>query len=233
MDKHFLIGMDVGSTTVEAVVIDAATDEILWQTTSARHQTAEKSRVPEAFETEVEGFAAERSRHVHHGVGRQRDGQVPGREVRAGVNAVVARCRAHVSEMRLRDRAGWAGRQRSSSSRRSRPAGKKKIPSMNDKCAAARRGYRQDQRKLRFRRSSSARWATRGEAAPVAGSAAFSRDRYQRAAEDGRAADELMASLFEAIVMQTCRCSRAATRCCPVVLLLGGPNCYIKGMRDC
>ena len=30
MDKNFLIGMDVGSTTVKAVVIDAATDAILW-----------------------------------------------------------------------------------------------------------------------------------------------------------------------------------------------------------
>ena len=29
MSKNFLIGMDVGSTTVKAVVIDAATDEIL------------------------------------------------------------------------------------------------------------------------------------------------------------------------------------------------------------
>ena len=31
MDRHFLIGMDVGSTTVKAVVIDAANDQILWR----------------------------------------------------------------------------------------------------------------------------------------------------------------------------------------------------------
>ena len=30
-DRRLMIGLDVGSTTVKAVVIDAETDEILWQ----------------------------------------------------------------------------------------------------------------------------------------------------------------------------------------------------------
>ena len=46
MDKHFLIGMDVGSTTVKAVVIDAATDQILWQDYQ-RHDTKQPEKVLE------------------------------------------------------------------------------------------------------------------------------------------------------------------------------------------
>jgi len=34
-DYKFMVGLDVGSTTVKAVVINAATDEILWRATSA------------------------------------------------------------------------------------------------------------------------------------------------------------------------------------------------------
>jgi len=38
MNRNFLIGMDVGSTTVKSVVIDAATDEILWRSPAARRE---------------------------------------------------------------------------------------------------------------------------------------------------------------------------------------------------
>src|SRR6266568_4266724 len=44
---------------------------------------------------------------------------------------------------------------------------------------------------------------------------------------------ELMASLFEAIIQQNLAVLTRGNTLRPVVLLLGGPNCYIKGMRDC
>ena len=71
MDKHFLIGMDVGSTTVKAVVMDAATDEILWRDYQ-RHDTKQPEKVLEfckRFETEVDGFSAKRSRMFITGSG--------------------------------------------------------------------------------------------------------------------------------------------------------------------
>ena len=43
---RFLIGMDVGSTTVKAVVIDAVTDQILWQDYQ-RHNTRQAEKVVE------------------------------------------------------------------------------------------------------------------------------------------------------------------------------------------
>ena len=71
MDNNFLIGMDVGSTTVKAVVIDAATDAILWSDYQ-RHDTRQPEKVLEfcrRFETEIPGFDAARSRMFVTGSG--------------------------------------------------------------------------------------------------------------------------------------------------------------------
>src|SRR6204780_1549115 len=47
-DHHtkFLVGLDVGSTTVKATVIDSATDEILWQDYQ-RHETKQPEKTLE------------------------------------------------------------------------------------------------------------------------------------------------------------------------------------------
>ena len=46
MDKQFFIGMDVGSTTVKAVVVDQATDQIVWSDYQ-RHDTKQPEKVLE------------------------------------------------------------------------------------------------------------------------------------------------------------------------------------------
>src|SRR5436309_15129804 len=64
MEQHYLIGMDVGSTTVKAVVVDEATDKIVWSDYQ-RHDTKQPEKVLEflkRFETEVDGFDAKNSR---------------------------------------------------------------------------------------------------------------------------------------------------------------------------
>src|SRR5690348_1277817 len=43
---QFLVGLDVGSTTVKAVVIDAATDQALWQDYQ-RHETKQPEKTLE------------------------------------------------------------------------------------------------------------------------------------------------------------------------------------------
>src|SRR5947199_10510794 len=71
MERHFLIGMDVGSTTVKSTVIDAATDEILWSDYQ-RHDTKQPEKVLEfckRFETEIPDFSAEASRMFITGSG--------------------------------------------------------------------------------------------------------------------------------------------------------------------
>src|SRR3989442_12885108 len=44
--NKFMVGLDVGSTTVKAVVVDAATDEILWQDYQ-RHETKQPEKTLE------------------------------------------------------------------------------------------------------------------------------------------------------------------------------------------
>ena len=90
MDKNFFIGMDVGSTTVKAVVIDAATDRILWQDYQ-RHDTRQPEKVLEfllRFEAEIAGFAADRSRIFITGSGGNGLGGYLGAKFVQEVNAV-------------------------------------------------------------------------------------------------------------------------------------------------
>src|SRR5215831_8243276 len=90
MDKKFLIGMDVGSTTVKSVVIDAATDAIVWRDYQ-RHDTKQPEKVLEfckRFETEVYGFSSERSRTFITGSGGNGLSKFLGAKFVQQVNAV-------------------------------------------------------------------------------------------------------------------------------------------------
>ena len=46
MQKRFFIGLDVGSTTVKAVVVDRETDEMVWRDYQ-RHDTKQPEKVLE------------------------------------------------------------------------------------------------------------------------------------------------------------------------------------------
>ena len=74
MDKQFFIGMDVGSTTVKAVVVDQATDEILWSDYQ-RHDTKQPEKVLEflqALRDRSRRLPGQAVAHLHHRLGRQR-----------------------------------------------------------------------------------------------------------------------------------------------------------------
>ncbi len=89
-EKQFFIGMDVGSTTVKAVVIDLATDQILWSDYQ-RHDTKQPEKVLEfckRFEAEVEGFSAKNSRMFITGSGGNGMAKYLGAKFVQEVNAV-------------------------------------------------------------------------------------------------------------------------------------------------
>ena len=112
MEKHFFIGMDVGSTTVKAVVIDAATDQILWSDYQ-RHDTKQPEKVLEfckRFETEVEGFDAKNSRMFITGSGATGSPST-WLEVCPGSERGFAGGGAPVPRVRQRHRTRRAGRQ--------------------------------------------------------------------------------------------------------------------------
>ena len=73
---QFMVGLDVGSTTVKAVVLDAAKDEILWQDYQ-RHETKQPEKTLEflkRIETEV-GVSKHNTRMFMTGSG---GGGIPG-----------------------------------------------------------------------------------------------------------------------------------------------------------
>jgi predicted CoA-substrate-specific enzyme activase len=238
MDKHFLIGMDVGSTTVKAVVIDAATDEILWQDYQ-RHDTKQPEKVLEfcrRFDSEIEGFAAERSRMFVTGSGGNGLGGYLGAKFVQEVNAVSLAVERLYPECGSVIELGGQDAKIIIFKKDPETGRKKKIPSMNDKCAGG-TGAVIDKinAKLRIPAEQLCQMGYQGvKLHPVAGKCGvFAETDINGLQKMGVPPDELMASLFEAIVMQNLSVLTRGNTLQPVVLLLGGPNCYIQGMRDC
>ncbi len=113
---------------------------------------------------------------------------------------------------------------------------KKKIPSMNDKCAGG-TGAVIDKinAKLKIPAAELCNMGYIGlKLHPVAGKCGvFAETDINGLQKSGVPADELMASLFESIIQQNLSVLTRGHTLRPEVLLLGGPNTYIKGMQDC
>ncbi len=238
MDKHFFIGMDVGSTTVKSVVIDAVTDQILWQDYQ-RHDTKQPEKVLEflkRFETEIDGFSSDRSRIFITGSGGNSLAKFLGAKFVQEVNAVSLAVERLYPECGSVIELGGQDAKIIIFKKDPETGRKKKIPSMNDKCAGG-TGAVIDKinAKLRIPGEQLCQMGYRGlKLHPVAGKCGvFAETDINGLQKMGVPPDELMASLFEAIVMQNLSVLTRGNTLQPIVLLLGGPNCYIQGMRDC
>src|SRR5579864_253511 len=238
MDKQFLIGMDVGSTTVKSVVVDAATDKILWSDYQ-RHDTKQPEKVLEflkRFETEIEDFKPANSRMFITGSGGNGVSKHIGAKFVQEVNAVSLAVEKLYPECGSVIELGGQDAKIIIFKEDPETGKKKKLPSMNDKCAGG-TGAVIDKinAKLRIPSEELCNMGYKGvKLHPVAGKCGvFAETDINGLQKMGVPPDELMASLFEAIVMQNLSVLTRGNTLLPVVLLLGGPNCYIKGMRDC
>jgi activator of 2-hydroxyglutaryl-CoA dehydratase len=112
---------------------------------------------------------------------------------------------------------------------------KKKIPSMNDKCAGG-TGAVIDKinAKLKIPAPELCEQKYHGiKLHKVAGKCGvFAETDINSLQKVGTPSDELMASLFEAIVLQNLSVLTRGHTLRPHVLLLGGPNSFIRGMRE-
>src|SRR6202451_4433023 len=112
---------------------------------------------------------------------------------------------------------------------------KKKIPSMNDKCAGG-TGAVIDKinAKLKIPTEELGNQGYHGvKLHKVAGeSGVFAKTDINGLQKVGTPPDELMASLFDAIVLQNLSVLTRGHTLRPHVLLLGGPNSFIRGMRE-
>src|SRR5881409_2061080 len=235
-ENKFMVGLDVGSTTVKAVVINAATDEILWRDYQ-RHETKQPEKTLEflkRMEGDV-GISRHNTRMFLTGSGGGGIAEQIGAKFVQEVTAVsLAVEKLHpevysVVELGGQDAKIIVFKDDDESGR------KKKIPSMNDKCAGG-TGAVIDKinAKLKIPVEELAEQGYHGiKLHKVAGKCGvFAETDINGLQKEGTPSDELMASLFDAIVLQNLTVLTRGHTLRPHVLLLGGPNTFIKGMRE-
>jgi predicted CoA-substrate-specific enzyme activase len=233
---QFLVGLDVGSTTVKAVVVDATSDQVLWQDYQ-RHETKQPEKTLE-FLKRMEadtGINAHNTRMFMTGSGGGAIADQIGAKFVQEVTAVsLAVEKLHpevysVIELGGQDAKIIVFKDDDETGR------KKKIPSMNDKCAGG-TGAVIDKinAKLKIPTELLAKQQYNGiKLHKVAGKCGvFAETDINSLQKVGTPSDELMASLFEAIVLQNLSVLTRGHTLRPHVLLLGGPNSFIKGMRE-
>ena len=233
---RFLVGLDVGSTTVKSVVVDAASDRVLWQDYQ-RHETNQHEKALEflkRMESEI-GIDRHNTRMFVTGSGGSGIADQIGAKFVQEVTAVsLAVEKLHpevysVIELGGQDAKIIIFKDDEETGR------KQKIPSMNDKCAGG-TGAVIDKinAKLKIPVLELSNKGYRGiKLHKVAGKCGvFAETDINCLQKVGTPPDELMASLFEAIVLQNLSVLTRGHTLRPHVLLLGGPNSFIRGMRE-
>jgi activator of 2-hydroxyglutaryl-CoA dehydratase/predicted nucleotide-binding protein (sugar kinase/HSP70/actin superfamily) len=234
--QRLFVGLDVGSTTVKAIVVDPTEDQILWQDYQ-RHDTKQPEKTLEFLQRIEKEFQlpADLFRIFITGSGGGGIAPLIGGKFVQEVNAVsLAVEKLHpevgsVIELGGQDAKIIIFKEDPETGR------KKKIPSMNDKCAGG-TGAVIDKinAKLRIPSEELCNQGYYGlKLHPVAGKCGvFAETDINSLQKMGVPKDELMASLFEAIVGQNLAVLTRGNTLRPVVLLLGGPNTYVRGMTE-
>ncbi len=232
----YTVGMDVGSTTVKAVIVNAETDEMIWQDYQ-RHETKQPEKLLEflkRMEEEV-GIAPHNCRIFITGSGGGALANLVGAKFVQEVTAVsLAVEKMHpevnsVIELGGQDAKIIVFKEDENTGR------KKKIPSMNDKCAGG-TGAVIDKINAKLK-IPAAELCDQGyigiKLHPVAGKCGvFAETDINGLQKQGIPPDQLMASLFDAIVLQNLTVLTRGHTLRPHVLLLGGPNSFIRGMKE-
>jgi predicted CoA-substrate-specific enzyme activase len=236
MKAQYSVGLDVGSTTVKACVLDTVADSIVWRDYQ-RHETKQPEKVIEflrRMESEA-GIEPANTRVFMTGSGgttlAERIGAKFVQEVTA-VSLAVEKLHPEVYsviELGGQDAKIIVFKDDDESGR------KKKIPSMNDKCAGG-TGAVIDKinAKLKIPVEELSNQGYHGiKLHKVAGKCGvFAETDINGLQKEGTPPDQLMASLFEAIVLQNLSVLTRGHTLRPHVLLLGGPNSFIRGMRE-
>jgi activator of 2-hydroxyglutaryl-CoA dehydratase/predicted nucleotide-binding protein (sugar kinase/HSP70/actin superfamily) len=236
--EGLMVGMDVGSTTVKAVVVDIVTDEILWKDYQ-RHDTKQPEKVLEflgLIEARFPDVPRNAFRLFITGSGGANLVKHIGGKFVQEVNAVSLAVEKLYPEVQSVVELGGQDAKIIIFKEDEETGKKKKIPSMNDKCAGG-TGAVIDKinAKLKIPAEQLCEMGYRDlKLHPVAGKCGvFAETDINGLQKQGVPPDELMASLFESIIQQNMSVLTRGHTLRPTVLLLGGPNCYIKGMRDC
>ncbi len=236
LDLKYMVGLDVGSTTVKAVVVETSTDRIVWQDYQ-RHETKQPEKVLEfleRMETEVPIAAGSCGMFITGSGGGTLAEMIGAKFVQevTAVSLAVEKLHPEVNsviELGGQDAKIIVFKEDESTGR------KKKIPSMNDKCAGG-TGAVIDKinAKLKIPVDQLCDQGYHGiKLHPVAGKCGvFAETDINGLQKQGIPPDQLMASLFDAIILQNLTVLTRGHTLRPHVLLLGGPNTFIRGMRE-
>jgi predicted CoA-substrate-specific enzyme activase len=235
MSHSLFVGIDVGSTTLKAVVIDAE-QRIVW-----RDYQRHDSRQPEVLfdflqRMELEaGVCVGKSGMFITGSGGNALASLIGAKYVQEVNAVSLAVEKLHPEVNSVVELGGQDAKIVVFKEEARGGPKKKIPTMNDKCAGG-TGAVIDKvvAKLNISPEQLRNQPYNGvRLHHVAGKCGvFAETDINSLQKQGVCSDELMASLFEAIVLQNLSVLTRGNTLRPEVLLLGGPNALIRGMRE-
>lgn len=236
--QGLLIGLDVGSTTVKYVVVDPVTDEILLKDYQ-RHDTRQPEKCLEMLVHIEQQFAdvpVQAFRVFMTGSGGSGVGRHIGAKFVQEVNAVSLSVEKLYPDVQSVVELGGQDAKIIVFKPDEETGKKKKIPSMNDKCAGG-TGAVIDKinAKLKIPSDQLCNMGYNGlRLHPVAGKCGvFAETDINGLQKQGVPPDELMASLFESIIQQNLSVLTRGHTLRPKVLLLGGPNTYIRGMYEC
>ncbi|PWT83412.1 MAG: CoA activase, partial [Blastocatellia bacterium] len=236
MREQLLVGLDVGSTTVKAVAVDAATDAIVWADYQ-RHETKQPEKTLEFFgrlEADLK-IAKDNCRVFITGSGGSNLAPLLGAKFVQEVTAVSLAVEKLHPEVQSVIELGGQDAKIIVFKEDPETGRKKKIPSMNDKCAGG-TGAVIDKinAKLKIPAAELGAQGYHGiKLHKVAGKCGvFAETDINGLQKEGTPSDELMASLFDAIVLQNLTVLTRGHTLRPHVLLLGGPNTFIRGMRE-
>jgi predicted CoA-substrate-specific enzyme activase len=236
MAAQLLVGIDVGSTTVKAVAVDPATDQMIWSDYQ-RHETKQPEKTLEflgRLEADLQ-IGPGSCRMFITGSGGSNLAPLMGAKFVQEVTAVSLAVEKMHPEVHSVIELGGQDAKIIVFKPDPETGRKKKIPSMNDKCAGG-TGAVIDKinAKLKIPAVELGNQGYLGvKLHKVAGKCGvFAETDINGLQKEGTPSDELMASLFDAIVLQNLTVLTRGHTLRPHVLLLGGPNTFIRGMRE-
>jgi predicted CoA-substrate-specific enzyme activase len=233
--QRYLVGLDVGSMTVKTVVRSSPAGEILFRD-YRRHEGQQAKSVLEVLhqaKREI-GMADEGIRLFMTGSGGQRLAELLGARFVQEVAAVSQAVETSFPNVRSVIELGGQDAKMIVFQESAVPGRRRKIASMNDKCAGG-TGVVIEKIAAKLHVSSEELFTSNYEDAhiyPIAGKCGvFAETDITGLQKQGVPESHLMASLFHAIVLQNLSVLTRGNTLMPDVFLLGGPNAYFPGLQ--
>ncbi len=236
--RELVIGMDVGSTTVKAVVIDPTTEAILWSDYQ-RHHTKQPEKVLELLQAILAAFPeqpAESFRIFCTGSGSAPIAEPTGAKFVQEVNAVTLAVEKLHPDVNAVVELGGQDAKIIVFKVDKNTGAKTAMTSMNDKCASG-TGATIDKCMIKVGAepgfATQLRFNDQKLHHVAAKCGVFAETDIVNLVKSGIPKDEVLNSLADAIVMQNLSVLTRGNTLKDKVLLLGGPNTYLPFLQDC